>query len=89
MANAKKQNVWVIDTTGAITESMVIRSVKLVGTSATLTIKADDTSGAVVYEAASDTVQAFNYDHDLGLELRQGSYVTISGTSARAYLYLE
>lgn len=90
MSNARAQNVWVIDTTGQISGSYCIDNIKLIGGSgaATLTIKADDTNGAVVYQARA-AISTDNYDHDIELELKNGFYVTISGTGAKAYLYLD
>jgi hypothetical protein len=90
MANTRAQNVWVIDTSGQIDGAHCLENVKLVtnGADATVTIKADSTSGTVVYSARAAS-GSDNYDHDLGIQLTSGFYVTITGTNAKAYLYVE
>jgi len=90
MANTRAQNVWVIDTAAQIDGSFCIDNVKLIGGSgaSTVTIKADSTSGAVVYQARA-AINTDNYDHDIELEVKNGMYVTVSGTGAIAYLYLD
>ena len=90
MANYRTQNVWVIDTSAQIDGAFCIDSVKLIGGSgaSTVTIKADNTSGAVVYQARA-AIGVDNYDNDLEIEVKNGMYITMSGTGAIAYLYLD
>lgn len=90
MANARRQNVWVIDTTGAITASGVIKSIKLCSgaDASTVSIQADDVSGAVVYQAQS-ALAADHYEPNVCLSVRQGFYITLTGTAPKVYLYLE
>lgn len=90
MSNVRSQNVWIIDTSEQINGSFKICNIKLIGGSgaSTVTIKADSTSGAVVYQARA-AINTDNYDHDVDLEVKNGMYVTMGGTGAKAYLYLE
>lgn len=90
MSNYRAQNVLVVDTSAAFTYAGRIESVKLIGGSgaSTVTIKADDTSGAVVYQARA-AIGVDNYDHDICLQVDNGFYVTMGGTGAIAYIYLE
>ncbi len=90
MANARKQNVLIIDTTGQIDGDLKICSIKLVSSSdaSTLTVKADSTSGAVVWAMkAGANVDAT--DTDIKLTLPGGAYFTLSGTSPVAYIVVE
>jgi hypothetical protein len=90
MANLRKQNVWVIDTTGAITLPGTIHSVKLCSgaDASTAVILADDINGKQCYQvqagAAADT-----YEPNLDIQLNRGFYVTLTGTSPKLYLYME
>lgn len=90
MSNVRAQNVLVIDTSAGFTYAACIKNIKLVGGSdaSTVTIKADDTNGTIVYSARAAT-NTDNYDHDLDIECKNGFYVTLTGTSSKAYLYLE
>lgn len=91
MANARKQNVYVIDTTGQISDVCNIKSIKLVGNAtdaSTVTIKADSTSGAVVYSARA-AQNADNFDSEVCMNLQNGMYVTLTGTGPVCYIYLK
>ena len=90
MANLRKQNVWVIDTTGAITIPGCIQSIKLCSgaDASTAVIQADDVSGKTCYQARSGAA-ADNYDPNVGIQLTGGFYVTLTGTSPKLYLYME
>lgn len=90
MANAKKQNVWVIDTTGLIALPGCVHSVKLCsgGDAATAVIQSVDDSGQTVYQIQTGA-NADVYEPNLELQLLQGFYVTLTGTSPKLYLYME
>lgn len=90
MANYRSQNIQFVDTSADFTERVAICNVKLIaaGATATITIKADNSSGSVIYEA-STAANTANYDHGIDVELRGGYSVAVSGAGAKAYLYLE
>jgi hypothetical protein len=92
MANAFRGKTLFIDTSGAIDATLEIEAVKLMGGSdaATISIKKGGSSGAVMHEmeAATDT-NVFEGALDLRVNKGASPYVTISGTSAKAYIYLK
>ena len=90
MANVRKQNVWVITATGAVTIPGTIHSVKLCsgGDAATAVIQADNDSGATCYQVQCGA-NADTYEPNLDIQLNKGFYVTLTGTSPVLYLYME
>lgn len=89
MANARAQNVLILDTSGQINGNLKICGIKLKAgaDTATITVKADSTSGTVVWEmSASANTQV--YDADIELSLPGGAYFTFTGTSPKAYVVL-
>ena len=88
--NVRKQNVWKVLETGQLSDRFTICGIKLIGGSdaTSVSIQADSDAGAVVYEARCDA-NIDVWDPDLELQMKAGAYVTISGTGAIAYLYLE
>jgi len=90
MANALRQNVWIIDTTGAVTLPGTIRSIKLCSgvDASTAVIRADDSNGAICYQAKAGSA-ADNLDPHVYLQLRKGFHITLSGTTPKVYLYME
>lgn len=85
MANATKNNVIAVDTTGYTdTRSLRIVSVKYVaGTSAS--IKATNVSGTILWETASTADQC----DPVSIKADDGIYVTLAGAGAKVYIYLE
>jgi hypothetical protein len=86
MANLKAANVIIVDTTAQFDGVHLIKSVKYIGnTSGTATIKADSTSGVVIWEqdGTADVL-----DSDLCIKANHGIYVTITN-GAKIYIYLE
>ena len=90
MANARKQNVLIRDTTGQIDGNLKIKSIKLMSGSdaATLTMKADSTAGAVVWEMEASAANTNVFEGDLDIECPGGAYFTFTGTSPKAYVVL-
>lgn len=89
MANTRAANVWIVDTTGAITSEVKICSIKFIAGSdaSTMTIKNNASStGTVVYEVALASGQIVDWVEVVD---RSGIYVTFTGTSPKAYLYME
>jgi len=86
MANTRSANVWVLDTGATILGSYHVQSIKLVGTSGAISFTLSKGSNQI-YEASLSNGGA-NYDHGLPIYLPTGFTFTISGTGAKAYLYL-
>lgn len=85
MANANKANVLIVDTSAQFDGQQRICGVKYIGnTNGTASIKADTTSGTVVYEV-DGTADIFE---DIKMYLKDGMYVTITN-GAKLYIYLE
>ena len=85
MANVKTANVIMVDTSAQFDGKFKICSVKYIGnTSGSASIKADSTSGSVVWEE-SGTANVFNSECCMYLD---GMYVTVAN-SAKVYIYLE
>lgn len=91
MANARAQNVLILDTTGQINGDLQICSIKLMSGSdaATLTVKADSTGGTVVWEMEAGAANTNVFEQDLELRLPGGAYFTFTGTSPKAYVVLK
>jgi hypothetical protein len=90
MANARKANVWVVDTTGPIADAKHVCGVKLVAgaDAATLTLKSDaSTGGTVIFQiAAGASAETYN---QVQIKDLSGLYATLTGTSPKAYIFLE
>jgi hypothetical protein len=86
MANAQKSNVLIVDTSAQFAGTYYIKAIKYVGagTTPTATIKADSTSGTVVWEDAAVTT-TFN---QVCINIKDGMYVTLAGTGTKLYIYL-
>lgn len=91
MANARAQNVLILDTTGQVNGDLCIKSIKLMSGSdaATLTVKADSTSGTVVWEMEAGAANTNVFESELEIRLPGGAYFTFTGTSPKAYVVLE
>jgi hypothetical protein len=89
MANTLKENVWVVDTTGAFPFDLAqVVKVKLVAgaDAATLTLKSDGVSGTVIYTiAAGAAAEKFE---EVFIRSKSGLYATLTGTAPKAYVYL-
>lgn len=86
MANTRNANVIRIDTTAQINDVLTINSIKYIGnTSGTASIKAESTSGNLIWEESG----ASNvYNAEVELLLKNGLFVTVTN-GAVLYLYLE
>jgi len=89
MANARKANVWVIDTDGALNESVRICQVKVkdAGAGATLTIKKGGSSGTVIYTSTVGSNAERIEEVDIWIPKGSSPYVTLS--AGTGYLYLK
>lgn len=88
MANTYSSNVRKIDTSGAITGPLAIRSIKYIGSSSgSASVKASPatTAGLLVWQQSGSANWS---DHDLNILASDGIYVTV-GNSAIVYLYLK
>jgi hypothetical protein len=86
MANTRSNNVIVVDTSAQFSENLTICSIKYIGAaSGTASIKADSTSGVVVWEE-SGTANVYNAEVEI--QAHQGMYVTVTN-SAKLYIYFE
>lgn len=84
MSNTRSANVIVVDTSAQFSEPLTICAIKYIGAaSGTASIKADSTSGVVIWEESGSS-NTFN--PELEIELRQGMYVTLAN-SAKVYIY--
>lgn len=90
MANARKQNVWIIDTTGLITTTGCIHSVKLCSgvDASTAVIQNVDDAGDTIYQIQSGAA-ADVFEPNVELSVKTSFYVTLTGTSPKLYLYME
>jgi hypothetical protein len=87
MANHRASNVIFVDTSAQFDDQANICKIKHIagGASSTVTIKADSTSGKLVYESVLDDGEVVD---EINIRLKHGYYVTVSG-SAKAYIYLK
>jgi hypothetical protein len=93
MANALKENVWVVDTDGACTISAKVRVVGVLlasdGTNtASLVLKEGGSGGTTIYQSAvlaTTTIPTFHQVNFQASDL----YADIGGTGAKAYIYLK
>lgn len=86
MSNTRSANVIIVDTSAQFSENSQICGIKYIGAaSGTASIKADSTSGVVVWEEAG-TANVWN--PEVELQMRNGFYVTVTN-SAKVYIYLE
>jgi hypothetical protein len=87
MANARVGNVLVCDTSGAIAGNQRICGIRWLpaGTTPSVSIKKGSSSGTVMYENANESAE-FN---EVELRANDGIYVTLAGTGAKVYIYLE
>jgi hypothetical protein len=86
MANTKSANVLIVDTSAQFDGVYEIKSIKYIGAaSGTASIKADSTSGTVVWEEAGSSNV---WNPDVCLRVAGGFYVTLAN-SAKLYIYLK
>lgn len=93
MANALKENVWIVDTDGAFQVSARVRVrgvlLKSDGTNAaTLLLKTGGTSGTTIYSSAVAATTALPTYHEVDFEASDLA-ADIGGTGAVAYVYLK
>jgi hypothetical protein len=92
MSNVRSENVYIIDTSGALSDTVTIRSIKFVaGTgAASCSVKSGGSSGTVVWTAATTADAQETYNAEVWIHLPAGDspYISVSGTGAKAYLYL-
>jgi hypothetical protein len=87
MANVRVGNVIVVDTSAAFTGNYKICAIRWApaGASPSVSIKKSSSSGSVMY--LNDNAAAII--EEVELRSNDGIYVTLAGTGAKAYLYLE
>lgn len=86
MANARKANVQVVDTSAAFPEIRCIKSILYIGaTSATASIQSNASSGGLTIWQRGGDVQTF--DSEIEITDGDGVYVTVA-SGAKVYLYL-
>ena len=89
MANALAGNVYVVDESGAL-GALDIVSVKIVASAsgdAELSLHKGASGGVVVYEGKAAATGSLK--EDLPIRLSPEAYATLTGTGAKAYIYLK
>jgi hypothetical protein len=85
MANYRKNNVLVVDTSAEFDGKFVIAAINYIGAaSGTASIKDDVTGGSVLWEEAGTA----NVHNQVNIEGHNGIYVTVTN-SAKVYIYLK
>lgn len=91
MANARSNNVLIIDTAAQFDETLDIESIKVVNGNAgsqTSTIKTGGSSGQVVYTSAVGATSEKWEEVCIRLKKSDAAYVT-PGTDCTVYIYLK
>jgi hypothetical protein len=87
MANLRSGNVIVVDTDAQFDGQFQIRSILYeAGSTASVVIKSDDSSGSTVFSYTSDSDYYFP---NLEMVLNKGFHVNVAGTGTIVYIYLK
>lgn len=86
MSNTRAGNVIVVDTSAQFIDATRICGVRYeAGTTSSVTIKEGSSSGNVLYFVDGST----DLFEEVEIRSMQGIYVTMAGTGAKAYIYLD